>query len=134
MRLGVRFHAGQDLRHAQKRLSDDLCRFLSPWAYDEGAELTIGGKIYASSILDFVDRRDYVDYVAELRLARSDDGVDFTVLPPTEEDYHVAAERPDQVLVAAHQHHIDIISDLEYQQASFTGINYLKIELDFTIG
>ena len=134
VRLGVRFHAGQDLRHAQKRLSDDLCRFLSPWAYDEGAELTIGGKIYASSILDFVDRRDYVDYVAELRLARSDDGVDFTVLPPTEEDYHVAAERPDQVLVAAHQHHIDIISDLEYQQASFTGINYLKIELDFTIG
>ncbi|MBK7826422.1 baseplate J/gp47 family protein [Nannocystis sp.] len=134
VRLGVRFHAGQDLRHAQKRLSEDLSRFLSPWAYDEGAELTIGGKIYASSILDFVDRRDYVDYVAELRLARSDNGVDFTVLPPTDEDYHVAAERPDQVLVAAHEHHVDIISELDYQQTSFTGINYLKLELDFIIG
>lgn len=134
VRLGVRFRAGQDVRHARKQLNEDLSRFLSPWAYDEGSELTLGGKIYASSILNFVDRRDYVDYVAELRLARSDNGVDFTVLPPTDEDYHVAADRPDQVLVAARQHHIDIISELDYQQASFTGINYLKLELDFIIG
>jgi hypothetical protein len=133
VRLGVRFMPGQDPRHAQKRLSEDLSRFLSPWAYDEGAELTIGGRIYASSILDFVDRRDYVDYVAELRLARSDNGVDFTALPPTDEDYHVAAERPDQALVAAREHHIDIISAQDYQQTSFTGINYLKVELDFII-
>ncbi|MCA9692372.1 MAG: baseplate J/gp47 family protein, partial [Myxococcales bacterium] len=134
VRLGVRFHAGEDVRRASERLGDDLSRFLSPWAYDEGAELTIGGRIYASSILDFVDRRDYVDYVAEIRLARSENGVDFTVLPPTDEDYHVAAERPDQVLVAARRHHIDVIRERDYQQTSFTGIDYLKVELDFIIG
>lgn len=31
----------------------------------------IGGKIYASSIIDHVDRLDYVDYVADLRLTAS---------------------------------------------------------------
>lgn len=134
VRLGVRFRPGQDERYAKKRLGEDLTRFLAPWAYDEGAELTIGGKIYASSILDFVDRRDYVEYVAELKLARSDDGVDFQIVPPKAEDYHVAADRPDQVLVAAREHHIDIIPELDYQQALFTGINYMKLELDFIVG
>lgn len=133
VRLGVRFKAGVDERFATRRLGEDLGRFLSPWAYDEGAELMIGGRIYASSILDFVDRRDYVEYVAELKLARSDDGENFTIVPPTPEDYHVAADRPDQVLVAAREHHIDVISELEYQQALFTGINYMKLGLDFIV-
>jgi hypothetical protein len=134
VRLGVRFKAGVDERYAKRRLNEDLGRFLSPWAYDDGAELTIGGKIYASSILDFVDRRDYVDYVAELKLARSDDGINFQIVPPKPEDYHVAADRPDQVLVAARDHHIDIIPELDYQQALFTGIDYMKLELDFIVG
>lgn len=134
VRLGVRFNPDQDVIAARRRLNDDLCRFLSPWAYDEGAELSIGGKIYASSIVDFVDRRDYVDYVAEIRLAFSDNGVDFTVLPPTDEDYHVAAGRPDQVLVAARQHHIDIIGERDEPLGSFSGIGYLKVELDFLVG
>lgn len=133
VRLGVRFRDGVDPRWAQQQLGADLNRFLSPWAYDEGAELMIGGRIYASSILDFVDRRDYVDYVAELRLARSEDGENFKIVPPTPEDYHVAAERPDEVLVAAREHHIDVISELEYQQALFTGINYMKVGLDFIV-
>lgn len=134
VRVGVRFKAGQDERYASRRLNEDLGRFLSPWAYEEGAELTIGGKIYASSILDFLDRRDYVEYVADIKLARSDDGVHFQVVPPRAEDYHVAADRPDQVLVAAREHHIDIINELDYQQALFTGIDYMKLELDFIVG
>jgi hypothetical protein len=133
VRLGVRFRDGVDPRWAQQQLGEDLNRFLSPWAYDEGAELMIGGRIYASSILDFVDRRDYVEYVAELRLARSEDGENFKIVPPAAEDYHVAAERPDEVLVAAREHHIDVISELEYQQALFTGINYMKVGLDFIV-
>ena len=133
VRLGVRFKAGVDERFAREQLGVDLGRFLSPWAHDEGAELMIGGRIYASSILDFVDRRAYVEYVAELKLARSDDGENFVIVPPTADDYHVAAERPDEVLVAARVHHIDVISELEYQQALFTGIDYMKVGLDFIV-
>src|SRR5690606_18094739 len=53
VRLGVRFRAGIDEGVAQRRLNDELVRFLSPWAFDDGAEVAIGGRIYASSILDF---------------------------------------------------------------------------------
>jgi hypothetical protein len=133
VRLGVRFKPGQDEGFAGRRLNEDLVRFLSPWAYGEGEELMIGGRIYASSILDFVDRRDYVDYVAELKLFRGRGQDDFELIPPGP-DYHVATDRPDQVLVAARSHVIDVISELGYRQASFTGINYMKIELDFIVG
>jgi len=134
VRLGVRFRDGIDEGFAQRRLNDELVRFLSPWAFDEGAEITIGGRIYANSILDFVDRRDYVDYVAEIKLFRSADGEDYDLVPPVQGEYHVATDRPDQVLVAARQHYFDVIPDTGFQQVSFTGINYTRLELDFIVG
>ena len=94
----------------------------------------IGGQIYANSILDFVDRRDFVDFVAEIELFRSLDGSHFDIVPPTIGDYHVETDRPDQVLVAAQQHDFDIIRDTGYQQNSFIGIGYARIELDFIVG
>jgi hypothetical protein len=139
VRLGVRFRPGQDDGYAARRLNQDLVRFLSPWAFDDGAEVTIGGKIYANSILDFADRRDYVDYVAEIKLFRSLDGKDFDLVPPVDPArdpgaaYHVATDRLDQVLVAAPQHYFDVIPETGFQQASFTGVNYARIELDFIV-
>ncbi|HEY8207153.1 MAG TPA: baseplate J/gp47 family protein [Myxococcaceae bacterium] len=133
VRLGVRFKQGVDEGFAQRRLIDDLVRFLSPWAFDEGKELMIGGKIYASSILDFVDRHDDVDFVAEIKLFRSLDGEDFDLVPPVAGEFHVATDRPDQVLVAAPAHYVDVIPESGYQQSSFTGINYARIELDFIV-
>jgi len=139
VRIGVRFRAGIDEGFAQRQLSDELIRFLSPWAFDDGAELTIGGRIYANSILDFADRRDYVDFVAEIELSRSLDGKHFDLVAPVVDrdgttEHYAATERPDQVLVAAQQHYFDIIPDTGYQQASFIGINYTRIELDFIVG
>jgi hypothetical protein len=132
VRLGVRFMPGQDESFARRRLNDDLVRFLSPWAYDEGAELMIGGRVYANSIIDFVDRRDYVDHVVEVKLFRGRGHDDFDFIPPAD-DYHVATEQPDEVLVAARQHDIDVIPELGYEQANFTGIDYMKLELDFIV-
>jgi hypothetical protein len=134
VRLGVRFAPGHDPGYAKQRLSDDLCRFLAPWAYDEGAEITIGGKIYANSILDFVDRRDYVDFVADIKLLRSTDGGQKFDLIAQDDGYHVAADEPDQVLVAARTHHIDLVTETNFHQSLAIGINFAKIELDFIVG
>lgn len=135
VRVGVRFTPGVDPGWAGRQLIWDLNRYLSPWAYDEGAELSIGGRIYANSIIDFVDRRDYVDYVAELKLFTSLDSVDFELVPerPGDAGYFVGARRDDQILVAARDHQIDIISE-RYQQQAFTGLGYTKIALDFIVG
>ena len=131
IRCGVRFMPGQDEGFCRQRLNDELNRFLSPWAYDEGAELDLGGAIYANSIIAFIDQRDYVDYIAELRLFTSHDGHD--VLVPEASDYHASAGRPDGVLVAARQHEFDVIAQADYRVEGFAGINYMKLELDFIV-
>ena len=117
-------------------MNDELNRFLSPWAYEEGAEIEIGGRIYANVIINFLEERSYVDYVANITLFSSEDhGKTFRpVLPSADEGYWVQTDRPDGILVAAQQHEIDLIAGAGYEEQVFTGINYMKIDLDFIVG
>jgi len=137
IRLGVRFRGTGNEAFYKQQLIDDINRFLSPWAYDEGADIAIGGRIYASTLVDFVDRRSYVDYVAGIKLFRSDDGQLFRPVarPPAgnQEGYFVETERPDAVLVAARSHLIDVLSDAAYEEKLITGIGFMKLELDFSV-
>jgi hypothetical protein len=64
-------------------------------------------------------------------------GEDFDLVPPAtpaSEGYHVATDGPDQVLVAAPRHFFDVIPETGFRQASFTGIDHTRIELDFIVG
>ncbi|MFN8459459.1 MAG: baseplate J/gp47 family protein [Anaerolineae bacterium] len=135
VRFAVRFRPGYNEGYYKQRLNDELNRFLSPWAYEEGAEIVIGGRIYANVIINFIEEQAYVDYVAQVKLFTSEDGRTFKLaLPSATEGYWVETDRPDGILVAAHQHEIDMIPDTGYEDESFVGINYMKIELDFVVG
>lgn len=137
-RFGVRFAPGRDEGFFKKLLNEELCRFLSPWAYAEGTDIAIGGRIYANSVVNFVDQREYVDYVATIKLFRSRNGVDYElVAPPVGDDaegYFVGTERPDEILVASREHDIDVITDVQYDTELLSGINYMKVELDYVVG
>lgn len=135
VRLGVRFATDGNDAYSTQQLNDDINRFLAPWAYAEGADLAIGGRIYANSIVDFVERRPYVDYVAGIKLFRSDDGVSFQVVPPQADGTGTFVEttRPDAVLTAAREHQIDVLKDGLYEEALLTGIDFMKVELEFFI-
>ncbi|MFO1430282.1 MAG: baseplate J/gp47 family protein [Candidatus Competibacteraceae bacterium] len=137
VRFAVRFLPGHDVGFYKKQLNEELNHFLSPWAYEEGADVVIGGKIYANVIIDFIERRDYVDYVALFRFFKSEDGSTFSPVAPSTSDsdpgYRVETDHPDEVLVAAPQHDIDLIAETHFVEEKFSGINYMKIELDFII-
>lgn len=126
VRVGVRFRGEGDEGFYKKLLNEELNRYLSPWAYDEGADITMGGKLFANSIVSFIDGRDYVDYVETIKLLSPKDG-------RMEEAQVMATDGPDGVLVAARQHEIDVIPEVGYTAKSFTGINYMKVELDFKV-
>ena len=98
--------------------------------------ITILGQVcYAITDLDLIDERPYVDYVAEVKLFSSADGRTFRLaLPSASEGYWVQTDRPDGVLVAARQHVIDLIAEASYAEEAFTGINYMRVELDFLVG
>lgn len=64
----VRFHPGRDPGYYLEQLNQELQRFLSPWAFEAGAEIHFGGQVYPSSLLNFVEERPYVDYVLDFAL------------------------------------------------------------------
>lgn len=137
LRFAVHFHSGCDAGYYRRLLNDEVNRFLSPWAYDEGFDLAIGGEIYANSVIDYIEKRPYVDYVAQFKFFRSSDGVDFVEVAEAsdpEQGYRVATDQPDQVLVAATQHVIDLIEEAGYDDDNYKGINYMAVQLDFKVG
>lgn len=125
VRLRVRFRDEGNERYHTEKLNEELNRFLSPWAYEDGADIVLGGRIFASSIVDFVDRRPYVDFVAGVNL--------FLESGRPRTDY-VEALDPDVALVAARTHIIDVLHDAVYNEDLVTGIGFMKIELDFIVG
>lgn len=134
VRFAVRFLPGRSEGYYRQLLNEELNHFLSPWAYEEGADIVIGGRIYANVIINFIEQRPYVDYVAQVKLFSSEDGRTFKLaLPSSNDGYWVESNRPDSVLVAARQHEIDMITEAEFTEEAFTGINYMKIELDFIV-
>lgn len=140
LRFAVRFQPGCDSNFYKQQLNEEVNRFLSPWAYEQGKDVVIGGKIYANAIIDFIERLAYVDYVAHFKLFLGDEsGLDFQFIPKpplsdSNEGYAVAAHSPDVVLVAARIHDIDLITEVNFGEQIFNGINYMKLELDFMVG
>ena len=112
VRFDVRFHPGRDEQYYKRQLEQDVIRFLSPWLYDEAVDLTFGGRVHRSSILNFVDEREYVDFVVDFEMDHT-----FTraghVAPETRLDVEEAATtRSSAVLVSAATHEVrsDVVS------------------------
>ncbi|WP_126247610.1 baseplate J/gp47 family protein [Chitinophaga rhizosphaerae] len=64
----VSFNPGFDPGYYGQVLEEDLKRFLSPWAYDEGQDIVFGGKLHASEIQSFIEGREYVNYIVNFAL------------------------------------------------------------------
>jgi len=74
----ISFVKGYDPGFYSNQLQDDIRHFLSPWAYDEGLDITFGGKIYASELVSFIEGRPFVDYIINFQLYHRSQGKDFT--------------------------------------------------------
>ena len=61
----VKFNNGVDKGYYMKQLNVEIVRFLTPWAFDENADVLFTQKIYASSVINFIEERSYVDFITE---------------------------------------------------------------------
>lgn len=64
----VKFYDHLDVSMYQQLLNIELEKFLCPWAWEEKTEISFGGKIIKSVLLNFVEERPYVDYVTCFRM------------------------------------------------------------------
>jgi hypothetical protein len=98
--FNVILQPGRDQGHYTGLLEQEIIGFLSPWLYDDAADLTFGGLIQRSSILNFIDERPYVDYVTDLRMDQIIDGITHSNLEQAE------ATSSSSALVSAGSHSI----------------------------
>lgn len=61
----VQFYTGTDKGYYMKQLNEEIVHFLTPWAFDENAAVTFNQAIYASSIINFIEERPYVDFITD---------------------------------------------------------------------
>ncbi|MFO1418200.1 MAG: hypothetical protein U1E83_05970 [Methylotetracoccus sp.] len=148
----VVFMRGRDPGYFARVLNEDLRRFLSPWAYREGEDILFGARIYRSDILAFIEGREYVDHVINLRVYHSFDGEkpesvggvkpaidgmtigdDFIVGSPVE----VAETTQPHAILVSHPEHLITPVAAGAEICSGTtrlGIGYMTIGLDFDVG
>lgn len=73
-RIQVKFHIQfkeafqSNFDYYRRELEQSVISFLAPWTSSEGREISFGGKIYRSSILNFVEEQSYVDYVIDFEM------------------------------------------------------------------
>jgi hypothetical protein len=110
----VKFRASVDKGYHLKKLNNDLLIFLTPWANGKLETVSFTAKIYASSIINFIDRLDYVDYVSNLEMQQysvNDDGSSDFVKTEDQLTSLVETELKSghSVLVSAPKHDIQLI-------------------------
>jgi hypothetical protein len=83
----VKFREGYDKGFYMKKLNDEIVHYLTPWAFDDTTDVVFGQKIYASSIINFIEERVYVDFITDFLMIVCRHGCcDDVVVPVTPND------------------------------------------------
>ena len=123
-RFLVKFREGYSNGYYEQQLQDELKKFLSPWAYSEGKNMNLGGRIYKSSLLNFVEERPYVDYATFFKMDHIDTKGNIRVNVEEAE-----AMSPISVLTSAATHDITVLDNEAALCAD--GIGHMTIETNF---
>ncbi len=70
----VTLRLGVDETVHRARLNEDLKRLLAPWAYGTAAQFSFTEQVFPLSILNFIEKLPYVDFVTSFRVEQSSGG------------------------------------------------------------
>lgn len=126
----VGFLTGYDIGLYVERLNEAIKQYLSPWAYEANEDIIFGGRINKSSIINFIEEIEYVDYVNN-----------FVLYHKYRQDNEIREEATDEaearstrsILVSAEQHRINPWKEGELAYIVPEGIGHMLIEINFEI-
>lgn len=64
----IRLRDGKDENYYLKKLLKEVQAYLSPWINTGSQDIVFGGTLMMSSVLQFIEQRDYVDYVTDFTM------------------------------------------------------------------
>ncbi|HEY0066600.1 MAG TPA: hypothetical protein VGB46_04535, partial [Flavisolibacter sp.] len=94
--IRVALHKGKDRVFYRNKLAEDLRLFLAPWAVGEFEKLDFGQCVNRSDVVRFIEGRDYVDYIIDLKMMFEEGCTPDKV----ESQYEVCPLTPRSILVA----------------------------------
>ncbi len=103
LKFKVRFRRGYAFSTYKKKLNTSLVSYLSPWASGDPADLSFGGTLEKSAIINFIERLNYVEVLSDFVMLRIGD--------PYEGYDEITAANPMAVLVSCQEHCISDFTD-----------------------
>jgi hypothetical protein len=101
----VQFKRHYEFGFYSKKLNDDLIRYLSPWAFSPSFEISFGGRVHKSVILNFIEELEYVDFITSFKMYhRSGEN------PATKDVNEIEVINPSAILVSSAKHLINPVS------------------------
>lgn len=94
--IEVALHRGKDRVFYRNKLAEDLRLFLAPWAVGEFDKLDFGQCVNRSDIVRFIEGREYVDHIMNLKMMFEED----CTQGKTGSLYEVCPLTPRSILVA----------------------------------
>lgn len=135
-RLAVKFIDGYDQGFYINQLNDDIKRFLSPWAYEQDADISFGSAVYSSALINYLEKKSYIDYIANFNpMQQTIQHAAYAEVLPLflTDDNVITTKYPDSILVSADSHVIDVITTEFFDPGAFRGIGHMKIGSDFWV-
>jgi len=96
--FNVQFVKGKDKGYYTQLLEEDIQKYLTPWLYDEGADISFGGTLHRSLIINFIEEREYVDFLTDFQMTH------ITEEQTLENVEEAIASTSSSVLVSASSH------------------------------
>ncbi|THU40590.1 hypothetical protein FAM09_00295 [Niastella caeni] len=105
-----------DFTYYYKQLQQEITQFLTPWAYTGDADISFGGKVYKSVLIDFIEERPYVDFITDVEMYHRP----IELGPETDDLDEIVASTARSILVSAQasRHEIDEITIEELEEAA----------------
>lgn len=71
--MKVKFYLGKDENYYKEKLQQDLREFVAPWSLGNQENLRFAQCLNRSDFIRFLETRDYVDYITDLKMVHEED-------------------------------------------------------------
>ncbi len=78
----VKLLPDKDEVYYKEQLAEDIRNFLAPWAIGEFEKLSFGQPVSQSDMIRFLESRDYIDYIIDLKMAHEIDNINRKDISP----------------------------------------------------
>ncbi len=104
VKFEVAFHENiADISFYRDELNLAIRRYLTPWTYGEGVEISFGGKWHKSAIINFVEEQSYVDYLKNFEMYHR---IDIEKQNWSKTDEEVVEATTSRSILVSHKSHI----------------------------